>query len=73
LSNRNHFPVDYYFRPYQTPKNTEIILRRNKRSIREYQMVALSTTIRTKGRIFCHLLPLQKEKKKKRKTISGVK
>jgi hypothetical protein len=24
-SNRNHFPVDYYFRPYQTPKNAEII------------------------------------------------
>jgi len=40
-SNRNHFPVNYYFRPYQTPENAEIIfqnfpeiiLRRNKWSI----------------------------------------
>jgi hypothetical protein len=30
-------------------------------------MVALSRTIRTIGRIFCHLLPLQKKKRKKKK------
>jgi hypothetical protein len=24
-SNENHFPVEHYFRPYQTPKNIEII------------------------------------------------
>jgi hypothetical protein len=28
-SNRNHFPVDYYFRPYQTPENTEIIFQKS--------------------------------------------
>jgi hypothetical protein len=27
--------VDHYFRPYQTPKNTKIILRQNKRSIKK--------------------------------------
>jgi hypothetical protein len=32
-SNENHFSVDYYFRSYQTQKNTKIILRQNKRSI----------------------------------------
>jgi len=25
-SNRNHFSVDYYFRPYQTLENAKIIL-----------------------------------------------
>jgi hypothetical protein len=39
LSNRNHFPVDYYFRPYQTPENAEIIFQKSfytetKRSIK---------------------------------------
>jgi hypothetical protein len=29
LSNRNHFSVDYYFRPYQTPKNNEIIFQKS--------------------------------------------
>jgi len=33
LSNINHFSIDYYFHPYQTPENAEIILLRNKRSI----------------------------------------
>jgi hypothetical protein len=28
-SNINHFPVDYYFRPYQTPKNAEIIFQKS--------------------------------------------
>jgi hypothetical protein len=28
-SNRNHFPVDYYFRPYQTPKYAEIIFQKS--------------------------------------------
>jgi hypothetical protein len=37
LSNENNFLVDYYFLPYQTLKNAEIILRWNKRSIREIQ------------------------------------
>jgi hypothetical protein len=29
LSNRNHFSVDYYFRPYQTPENAEIIFQKS--------------------------------------------
>jgi hypothetical protein len=29
LSNGNHFPVDHYFRPYQTPKNTETIFQKS--------------------------------------------
>jgi hypothetical protein len=33
LSNKNHFSANYYFRPYQTLKNVEIILRRNKQNI----------------------------------------
>jgi hypothetical protein len=28
-SNRNHFPVDYYFRPHQTPENAEIIFQKS--------------------------------------------
>jgi hypothetical protein len=28
-SNRNHFSVDYYFRPYQIPKNVEIIFQKS--------------------------------------------
>jgi hypothetical protein len=28
-SNRNHFPVDYYFRPYQTPENAEVIFQKS--------------------------------------------
>jgi hypothetical protein len=28
-SNRNHFPVDYYFRPYQTSENAEIIFQKS--------------------------------------------
>jgi hypothetical protein len=28
-SNRNHFPVNYYFRPYQTPENAEIIFQKS--------------------------------------------
>jgi len=28
LSNENHFSVDHYFRPYQTPKNAEIIFQK---------------------------------------------
>jgi hypothetical protein len=27
-SNRNHFTVDYYLCPYQTPKNAEIIFQK---------------------------------------------
>jgi hypothetical protein len=28
-SNRNQFTVDHYFRPYQTPKNAEIIFQKS--------------------------------------------
>jgi hypothetical protein len=28
-SNINYFPVDYYFRPYQTPENAEIIFHKS--------------------------------------------
>jgi len=27
-SNRNYFSIDYYFHPYQTPKNAEIIFQK---------------------------------------------
>jgi hypothetical protein len=28
-SNGNHFSIDHYFRPYQTPKNTETIFQKS--------------------------------------------
>jgi hypothetical protein len=28
LSNGNHFSVDHYFRPYQTPENTKTIFQK---------------------------------------------
>jgi hypothetical protein len=55
-SNRNYFPVDYYFHPYQIPKNTEIIFQKSFYAEANGTLIKASLPRKNYGSIFFYTI-----------------